>query len=192
MLTSEKAALARVRMIYKDLKKRKVQKFLDVDFGPKDKNDFVRNKLSLYTDGNPPQKGYVTPEEIEWVYYDELCTPGEKLQFVDDGPSSNDCKQGDLGDCWFISALGVIANRDELLMGGKRGLEYSPGMIVDKDIATLLSNGVYPPIFHRYRSRGLFVFRIFKNFKWIYVIVDERIPIKIKDRKPVFGSCSKS
>ena len=92
MLTSEKAALARVRMIYKDLKKRKVKKFLDVDFGPKDKNDQARHKLSLYKDGNPPQKGYVLPEEVEWVYGEELCDPGEKVQFVDDGASSNDCK----------------------------------------------------------------------------------------------------
>lgn len=54
MLTSEKAALARVRLIYKDLKKRKVKKFLDLDFGPKDKNDIKGNKLSMYKDGNPP------------------------------------------------------------------------------------------------------------------------------------------
>ena len=54
MLTSEKAALARVRLMYKDLKKRKVKKFLDVDFGPKDKNDLVRHKLSMYKDGNVP------------------------------------------------------------------------------------------------------------------------------------------
>lgn len=43
-------------------------------------------------------------------------------------------------------------------------MEYDNDMIVDKDIATILSNGVYPPIFHRFRSRGLFVVRIFKNF----------------------------
>jgi len=82
-------------------------------------------------------------------------------------------------------------------------MEYDPEMIVDKDIATILSNGVYPPIFHRYRNRGLFVLRIFKNFNWIYVIIDERIPVKTKDAnevpkykpieadkiKPVFGAC---
>jgi hypothetical protein len=85
--------------------------------------------------------------------------------------------------------MSVLVTRDELLVGGRRGMEYSPTMIVDKDIATLLSNGVYPPIFHRYRSNGLFVIRIFKDMSWIYVIIDERIPIKIKDKQPVFGSC---
>ena len=97
--------------------------------------------------------------------------------------------QGELGDCWLISALSSVVMRDELLVGGRRGMEYDPEMIVDKDIATLLSNGIYPPIFHRYRSRGLYVLRIFKNFKWIYIIIDERIPVHKKNKKPVFGHC---
>ena len=68
-------------------------------------------------------------------------------------------------------------------------MEYDPAMIVDKDIATILSMGVYPPIFHRYRSRGLFVIRVYKNFEWIYIIIDERIPVKKETKKPIFGSC---
>jgi len=31
--------------------------------------------------------------------------------------------------------------------------------------------------------------RFFKNFQWIYVIVDERIPVLRKNNKPIFGSC---
>jgi hypothetical protein len=85
--------------------------------------------------------------------------------------------------------MSVLVTRDELLVGGRRGMEYSPNMIIDKEIASLLSNGVYPPIFHRFRERGVYVLRIFKNFSWIYVIIDERIPVKIKDKQPVFGSC---
>ena len=54
------------------------------------------------------------------------------------------------------------------------------------------SNGVYPSIFHVYRIKGIYVFRFFKNFKWLYVIVDDRIPT-IQDtgdeRKPAFGHC---
>jgi len=85
--------------------------------------------------------------------------------------------------------MSVLVTRDELLVGGRRGMEYDPDMIVDKDIASILSNGVYPPIFHRYRSRGLFVIRIFKNFQWVYVLLDERIPVNIRTKQPVFGSC---
>ena len=69
-------------------------------------------------------------------------------------------------------------------------MQYDPDMIVDKEIASILSNGVYPPIFHRYRSRGLYVLRFFKNFQWIYVIIDDRIPLNIKTNEPVFGSCA--
>lgn len=84
-------------------------------------------------------------------------------------------------------------------------MEYDEDMIVDKEIAAILSAGVYPPIFHKYRAIGLYVIRFFKNFKWVYVITDERIPIKTdleqkKDAKgkllpvqtanlPVFGCC---
>jgi len=64
-------------------------------------------------------------------------------------------------------------------------------MIIDKDIASSLSKGVYPPIFHRFRCKGIFVIRIFKNFNWIYVIIDERIPVDKTTKLPVFGSCEK-
>lgn len=103
--------------------------------------------------------------------------------------------------------MSVLATRDELLVGGRSGMEYDDNMIVDKEIASILSKGVYPPIFHKFRKIGLYVIRIFKNFTWIYVIVDERIPFNInpidnrpppKDPKkplppmaphPVFGKC---
>ena len=58
-------------------------------------------------------------------------------------------------------------------------MDYNPDMIIDKELATLLSNGVYPPIFHRFRSIGLYVLRFFKNFQWIYVVIDDRIPVNI-------------
>ena len=85
--------------------------------------------------------------------------------------------------------MSVLATRDELIMGGRRGMEYEENMIVDKEVATLLSKGVYPPIFHKYRIIGLYVIRIFKDFRWIYVIIDDRIVVDKTTRKPVFGSC---
>jgi hypothetical protein len=35
----------------------------------------------------------------------------------------------------------------------------------------------------------MYVIRIFKNFTWIYVIVDERIIVNKKTGEPVFGHC---
>jgi hypothetical protein len=50
---------------------------------------------------------------------------------------------------------------------------------------------VYPPIFHKFRNRGVYVLRFFKNFEWIYVIIDQRLPVDKKTGKPVFGHCEK-
>ena len=83
----------------------------------------------------------------------------------------------------------MLVTRDELLMGGLGGIDIKPNMIVDKEMAYKCSQGVWPPIFQRFRSRGIYVFRFFKNFQWVYVIVDERIPVDIKTKKPIFGRC---
>lgn len=86
--------------------------------------------------------------------------------------------------------MSVLVTRDELLVGGRAGMDYERNMVVDKDIASLLSRGVYPPIFHRYRSLGLYVIRIFKNFQWLYVLIDDRVPVDSTTKRPVFGRCS--
>lgn len=198
MFTNEKAALKECRRLYKEMKKKKQSKFIDEYFGPKDDNDAAGNARSLYASsgGEPPQKGYIEPEKVEWVFAEKLCDPGEYPQFLDDSASAADCVQGDLGDCWLISAMSTLAQRDELIVGGRAGLEYDPDMIVDKEIAACLSAGVFAPIFHKYRGKGLYVLRIFKNFKWIYVLVDERLPVKKEvkpgetSRTPVFGHCA--
>jgi len=165
---------------------------LDKDFGPQRPSDLDRCKYTLYKNGEPPKKGYADPRNVEFAWTDELCESKgseHRPMFVDDGASSNDCKQGNLGDCWLISAMSVLAERDELLVGGRRGMEYEKDMIIDKIIADLLSKGVYPPIFHRFRAIGLFVIRLFVEFQWVYVIVDERLPVDSKTRKPIFGRC---
>jgi hypothetical protein len=64
---------------------------LDTDFGPKNKADLNGHKFSLYQDGVVPQKGYVEPDDIEWVYAEELCDPGEFPQFLDDSAAAEDC-----------------------------------------------------------------------------------------------------
>jgi len=180
MLTSEKAALAKVNQLYKKYKAKKA-KYFDMDFGPRDENDLDGCAFAMYKTGKVPRKGYAVPEKTSWIYADQLKPNKKKAcQFVDDGVASDDCLQGTLGDCWFISALSVLATRDELLIGGRKGMEYDPDMIVDKEIASILDNGVYPPIFHKFRQIGLYVLRFFKNFNWIYVIVDMRIPVDTK------------
>ena len=95
--------------------------------------------FAMYKTGEVPRKGYPEPAKCEWVFAESLCDPGEVPQFVDDGVASSDCIQGNLGDCWLISAMSVLATRDELLIGGRRGMEYDEDMIIDKEIASILS-----------------------------------------------------
>jgi hypothetical protein len=56
-------------------------------------------------------------------------------------------------------------------------------------MAAEYSTGVFPPIFHRFRLKGIMVMRFFKNFKWRYVIIDRRIPCYKSKGTPVFGVC---
>mmetsp|Transcript_40465 Transcript_40465/g.38964 ORF Transcript_40465/g.38964 Transcript_40465/m.38964 type:complete len:87 (+) Transcript_40465:635-895(+) len=55
-----------------------------------------------------------------------------------------------------------------------------------------LSTGLYPPLFHMYRKKGLYVIRFFKDFKWRYVIIDDRLPCNKSTfpRKPYYGTCT--
>jgi len=59
-----------------------------------------------------------------------------------------------------------------LIVGGINGMEYDQNMVVDNELASALSKGVYPPIFHKFRDIGLYIFRFFKDFTWVYVIID--------------------
>jgi hypothetical protein len=81
MLTSEKAALAAVTNIYKQIKSKTkkgakgvgVGKYKDPDFGPKNAEDEDGSKFAMYKTGEMPRKGYPNPKKVSWMYADQLC-----------------------------------------------------------------------------------------------------------------------
>ena len=168
ILNSEDAAIKKCEELSNQIKNG--EKWIDPDFGEQ-KKDSTKNRESLFGDGRIPA-GSPSDKNIKWYPLSEIS---DYAQFFSDGVESNDVIQGCLGDCWFISALSVIATKDYLLRG-----EFSDDILSDKKIDpeenVMLSTGIYPPIFHSFRKKGIFCFRFFKNFKWRYVLVDNRLP----------------
>jgi calpain len=185
ILNSETAALAKAEEIYNSLKEG--EEFLDVDFGPKKDSDTSRNKNSLYFNGTPPAPGYPKPEDVVWLRPTELPIETPPV-FLNHEVSSNDVKQGDIGDCWLIGALSVLATRDDLF-GGDFAAKHLDLEEISSGEARQLTTGVYPPIFMAYRDKGIYVFRFFKNFKWRYILIDDRIPCYKSTKLPCFGKC---
>ena len=185
IMNSDYAALTRWEQLLAELKDG--ERYFDVEFGPKDKDDERGSKMALYSNGEAPP-GYIKPEQIEWLTPKEICGH-DNYKFTDEEASSNEVIQGALGDCWFIGALSVLASRDELLIGGLDQYRSLKGVDITPSIAKSMTLGVFPPIFQAYAKRGLYVFKFFKNFGWRYVIIDDRLPCYKSNRTPVFGRC---
>ena len=117
-----------------------------------------------WTDGEAPWSRRDAWKNVKWTRFD-----GAPL--VDDGGfSANDLRQGRLGDCWFISALAVIAERKDLIerlfVGDSGG-----------------SNSA---------KAGVYGCRLFLDGKWRVIYVDDRLPMLKNERnewRPAFARC---
>lgn len=110
-----------------------------------------------------------------WERPSQYCKDLESA-FVKDESSAKDVQQGMLGDCWLIGAFCMLANRDELITGAASGAVDKTGLI-DHNISNYFSMGAFPPIFHEFAKKGIYVIRVFNDFKWRYVIIDDRFPV---------------
>ena len=130
--------------------------YSDPDFEPSDK---------LIATENPCKVWWKRPSE--WESAPEL--------------GSFDCSdigQGALGDCWFCSAIAVVAEHDARLpVGEPRYLDKV--MAVDLLDAAGEANGGGGGVTQlRLARSGCYVLRFFKDGKWIGIAIDDRIPCR--------------
>eukprot|EP01006_Ploeotia_vitrea_P053501 TRINITY_DN67795_c4_g2_i2.p1 TRINITY_DN67795_c4_g2~~TRINITY_DN67795_c4_g2_i2.p1 ORF type:complete len:821 (-),score=28.58 TRINITY_DN67795_c4_g2_i2:29-2443(-) len=105
-------------------------------------DQFVPSKKSLYGDPKSPKDDYLWQmprKQDKWSVIKQEITPG-------------DIKQGRLGDCWFLSALCLLATRPHLI----------DRLLITKE----------------WNEEGVYACRFFHNGKWEPLIVDSNFPTK--------------
>ena len=103
----------------------------------------------------------------------------EEVKFMNKNLSANDVVQGKLGDCWLISSMSIIASNDEYIRG--KDISYC------QRHPEFLTYGIHPQLFHCFAEYGMYVFKFFKNFKPIYVVVDDLFPIEESSYELIFA-----
>ena len=167
----------------KEMKSKSQQFFLDPTFGPSKSDPFAADSL-YFKDTDPRRKE--ESKDVVWLRPHQI-SKSKKPRFFDSKVLSSDVQQGSLGDCWFISAMSVIATKENYLRGNlQKILKTKSKDLTDDDVAEFLK-GVYPPLFHYLQEFGLYVFRFFKTNQWLYVITDDLIPCEKDYPEPKFA-----
>lgn len=99
----------RAQEIILDLQRTKDKRWIDPEFGPSIADPY--GGKSMYIADNSIMPGCPEPQDVKWLRPEEFNEDAqETMMFDDEGPTSNDVLQSKyLGDCWFISALSIIA-----------------------------------------------------------------------------------
>lgn len=124
--------------ISRQMKSHNIKNFTDPHFPPKD--------TSIY---NVLEEDYPYEFAVHWRRPHEFM---ENPIVFENDIDPNDIKQGQLGDCWFLSALSSLAER--------------PGMVKRLFITK------------EYNEEGIYQIRICKNGEWITVTIDDYIPCR--------------
>lgn len=130
--------------LQKSLKFTQQQKWVDEEFEP---------NISLL-----PKRS--SSHSVVWNRPTVWC---ESPSLFVNGTEAGDVIQGSLGDCWFLSALAILASAEGLI----------EELFVSSD-----------------PERGMYQCKFFKNGEWVVVAVDDRIPCHESSNKPLFASCS--
>ena len=120
--------------------------------------DFPANDSIL-----PPKGRLGGWKQCVWLRPQEIIAPtGKEAKLFVDGSEEGDVMQGILGDCWFLSAISVLATTEDLIQE----------MFV----------AVAP-------EKGMYRVRFWKDGEWKYVDIDDRLPCSPDTRFLLFASC---
>jgi Ca2+-binding EF-hand superfamily protein len=174
--------------VQKNMKGNKLTKFFeDPDFGPNSGD--LEGVSAFFANVEEPDPNMPSPVDLTWLRPYQISKE-EPPVFVHKGAEANDVLQGELGDCWFISSMSLIASDDNILFSKIDPEKLKERNISDETIFKLIS-GVYPPLFHIFAKYGLYVFRFFLNFEWKFVIIDDRLPCYDSDLPTLaFAQCN--
>jgi len=123
-----------------------------------------RSHSDKYQDPDFPPSEKFLPEAahskvLAWKRLHELSSDP---QIFISGVEEGDVVQGALGDCWFISALSVIATS---------GTDFISDCFLEKNV-----------------EAGYYKVKFFKNGEWRIVEIDDRLPCGMSGR-PLFAKC---
>ena len=198
----DRIMLHKIEGIINSLKKSH-EKFKDPDFGPTASDELGVKSLYSSSIPNPVASfKYPPPDTLAWARpcYSDFNTFQELNGTVDDdeslsrsksesiqksfckngmlfdidGFTSGDITQGQLGDRWFLGALAIFSGANKV---GNNNI----------DQLNILKRTFF--MGDNFKEYGIYTARFFKNGNLMYVIIDDKLPVKRKDGQLVFGSC---
>lgn len=178
-------------MLFRNLKPG--EKFDDPEFGPTKEDTHGRNSLyanGKVTPGGKMKKKFIgpDPDDVIWLH---PCEITKCPRFMDkSGMNARDIKQGELGDCWFMTALSLLGGRRPVEIMGNMDPELleklDDGGQITNGMYEQLEHGIFPCLFHIYVTKGIYIFRFFKDYQKRYVIIDDKIPCR-QSKVPIYG-----
>ncbi|KAL3886449.1 hypothetical protein ACJMK2_026437 [Sinanodonta woodiana] len=97
--------------------------------------------------------------DVEWKRPSELC---EKPKLVVNGKASDDLTQGELGNCWFVTAGASLAHEKVLF----------------QSVVPNLKKQEWNEKSDKPSYAGIFHFQFWRFGEWIDVVIDDRLPTK--------------
>ena len=75
----------------------------------------AESPTTLYVTGEPAGKTYNGGGKVQWLRPHEISgvTDASQIALIRDGAAAGDVIQGELGDCYFLSVLSVLAEKPD-------------------------------------------------------------------------------